>query len=291
MKVVGFTFIRNAITYQYPIVEAIKSILPLCDSIIVGVGKSDDETLELINSIDSDKIIIHETIWDDDFREGGQVLAQETDKSYKLIPDDADWAFYIQGDEVLHDDSIDNIRNAMQEHKDNPDVEGLLFKYRHFYGSYDYIGDSYRWYHREVRVLRKREDIFSFNDAQGFRKKPNIKLNVKLIDAYIHHYGWVKTPDAMQLKQKSFHKMWHDDEWLEKNIPKGNEFDFSKIDSLKLFKGKHPEVMNAYINRHNWKFDYDISTNKLKTKDKIKRIIERLTGIKLSGNRNYNLLK
>lgn len=291
MKVVGFTFIRNAITYQYPIVEAIKSILPLCDSVIVGVGKSEDETLELIKSIDSEKIIIHETVWDDTFREGGQVLAQETDKSYNLIPEDTDWAFYIQGDEVLHDGYYENIRNAMEKYRDDTNVDGLLFKYRHFYGSYDYIGDSYNWYHREIRVLRKRKDIFSFKDAQGFRKKPNTKLNVKLIDAYIHHYGWVKAPDAMQRKQKSFNKMWHDDEWMEQNISKVDEFDFSKIDSLKLYTDRHPEVMKEYIKKHNWKFDYDLTTNRLKIKDKLKKIIERLTGIKLSGNRNYKLLK
>ncbi|MDH5367329.1 MAG: glycosyltransferase family 2 protein [Cyclobacteriaceae bacterium] len=291
MKVVGFTFIRNAITYQYPIVEAIRSILPLCNSVIVGVGNSEDETLELIKSIDSEKIIIHETVWDDTFREGGQVLAQETDKSYNLIPDDTDWAFYIQGDEVLHDDYIENIRSAMEKYKDNPNVDGLLFKYRHFYGSYDYVGDSYNWYHREIRVLRKRNDIFSFKDAQGFRKKPNTKLKVKLIDAYIHHYGWVKAPDAMQRKQKSFHKLWHDDEWMEHNISKGDEFDYSQIDSLKLYAGNHPKVMTEYIKKHNWKFDYDISTNHLKMKDKLKKVIEKLTGIKLSGNRNYKLLK
>ncbi|MBM3912615.1 MAG: glycosyltransferase family 2 protein, partial [Sphingomonadales bacterium] len=45
MKVSGFTFIRNAVLLDYPILEAIRSILPLCDEIVVAVGKSEDETL------------------------------------------------------------------------------------------------------------------------------------------------------------------------------------------------------------------------------------------------------
>ena len=52
MKVSGFTFIRNAIKYDYPIVEAIQSILPLCDEVVVAVGNSEDDTLALIQNID-----------------------------------------------------------------------------------------------------------------------------------------------------------------------------------------------------------------------------------------------
>ena len=291
MKVVGFTFIRNAILYQYPIVEAIRSILPLCDSVIVGVGKSEDDTLQLIQSIGSDKVVIHETEWDESLRKGGQVLASETNKSYTLIPDDADWAFYIQGDEVVHNANYDAIRKAMEEYKDNHAVDGLLFKYRHFYGSYDYVGDSYRWYHREIRIVRKRKDIFSYNDAQGFRKLPNKKLHVKLIDAYIHHYGWVKDPKTMQDKLANFHKLWHKDDWESTNTFKSSGFDYSDVDSLKKYEGVHPNVMHDYIARNNWKFDYDLTKNTYSLKDKMKKILEFTTGIRLSGNGNYTLIR
>src|SRR5687768_5278014 len=103
MKVSGFTFVRNAIKYDYPIVEAIQSILPLCDEVVVAVGDSEDGTMELIKGIPSEKIRIIETIWDDTLREGGRVLAVETDKAFSAVSEDADWAFYIQGDEVLHE--------------------------------------------------------------------------------------------------------------------------------------------------------------------------------------------
>ena len=222
MKVSGFTFVRNAIKYDYPIVEAIQSILPLCDEVVVAVGDSEDGTLELIKGIPSEKIKIIETIWDDTLREGGRVLAVETDKAFSAVSEDTDWAFYIQGDEVLHEKYHDAVRDAMRRYKDEPAVEGLLFNYLHFYGSYDYIGESFRWYRREIRVVRKRKDIFSYRDAQGFRKKPNDKLRVKLIDAFIYHYGYVREPKAMQGKQRSFNKYWHDDQWVEKHVTPKN---------------------------------------------------------------------
>ncbi|HOG19509.1 MAG TPA: hypothetical protein PKW37_03600, partial [Salinivirgaceae bacterium] len=146
MKVTGFTFIRNAVKYDYPVVEAIKSILPICDNFVVAVGKSEDSTLDLIRSIDATKIKIIETVWDDSLREGGKVLADETNKAFAAIDTDTDWAFYIQGDEVVHEKYLDTIKSAMSKYKDNPKVDGLLFKYKHFYGSYDYVGSSLKWY-------------------------------------------------------------------------------------------------------------------------------------------------
>ncbi len=106
MKVTGFTFIRNALKYDYPVVQAIRSILPLVDDFVVAVGRSEDETLALIRSIDPTKIKIVETIWDDSQREGGKVLALETDKAFQAISQEADWCFYLQGDEVIHENIL-----------------------------------------------------------------------------------------------------------------------------------------------------------------------------------------
>ena len=278
MKVSGFTFIRNAITYDYPIVEAIRSILPLCDEVVVAVGNSEDATLQLIQSIDP-KVRIIETVWDDTVREGGRTLALETDKAYAAISKDSEWAFYIQGDEVLHEQYYPVIQAAMVNYKDNPSIDGLLFNYLHFYGSYDYVGSSISWYPDEIRIIRVRKDIFSYRDAQGFRKQPNDKLNVKRIDAWMYHYGWVKPPEKMQLKQASFHKMWHDDEWVNEHVEQVAEFDYFKnIAALKLFNGTHPAVMLPRIEQKNWSFNYDISFNREKKKDKLKRIIKRVFG-------------
>ncbi|HRK53686.1 MAG TPA: glycosyltransferase family 2 protein [Cyclobacteriaceae bacterium] len=290
MKVSGFTFVRNAVQYDYPVVEAITSILPLCDEFIVALGNSTDSTRELIQSIDSPKIKIIDTIWDDALREGGQTFAIETNKAFENISPDADWAFYIQADEVVHEKYHENIRLAMNKYKDDKKVEGLLFNYIHFYGSYDYLGDAYRWYRREVRIIKNDKSIASYKDAQGFRKKPNIKINVKLIDAYVYHYGWVRDPRKMQGKRRSFNHFYFDDEWIEKNVGEAESFDYSEIDALRRFEGTHPIVMQPRIEAMNWQFDHDISRNNLKPKDKLKRIIEKWTGWRMGEFRNYKII-
>lgn len=290
MKVSGFTFVRNAIKYDYPVVEAIKSILSICDEVTVAVGISEDETLQLIQGIGSPKIKIIETVWDDSLREGGRVLAVETDKAFRAISSDADWAFYIQGDEVIHEKYLDLVKQAMIKYKDDGKVDGLLFNYAHFYGSYDYIGESYRWYRREIRVIKNNATIFSYRDAQGFRKNPNEKLSVKLIDAFIYHYGYVREPKAMQGKQRSFNKYWHDDQWVDRNIAPVEAFDYSNIDALTLFKDTHPQVMKKRIEAMNWKFDYDLSKKRFKLKDRFKNVVEKLTGWRPGEYRNYKII-
>jgi hypothetical protein len=271
VKVTGFTFIRNALIYDYPIREAIRSVLPLCDEFLVAVGNSDDSTLELIEGIGSSKIRIIETVWDDTLRANGEVLAVETNKALRAISKDSDWCFYIQGDEVLEEGQDALIRQAMEHHLNDENVDGFLFKYRHFYGSYDYVGASNSWYQHEIRIVRNMETVYSYKDAQGFRKWDNEKLRVIELPVHIHHYGWVKDPKAMQQKQLNFNKLWHDDTWVEANIPSVDHFEYEKhLTQVKRFEGKHPALMRERIAAMTWSFNTDISMERRSLKDKIK---------------------
>jgi hypothetical protein len=285
MKVSGFTFIRNATKFDYPVVEAIKSILPICDNFVVAVGNSDDNTLDLIQSIDKQKIRIIETIWDDslEMKKGGKVFARETDKAFQAISMESDWAFYIQGDEVVHEKYLDSIYSSMEKWKDDKKVDGLLFNYLHFYGSYDYTGLSPKWYGHEIRVIKNNKSIYSFRDAQGFRKSNNEKLNVKPIDAFIYHYGWVKEPGTMMKKAINANSFYQDKHFLKRLKSKesngSKEFDYSSIDSLSLFTETHPKVMEERIRRKNWTFEHDISFNRLSLRYRGKIFIKKYLGI------------
>ena len=290
MKVSGFTFVRNAVLYDYPVVEAIQSILPLCDEFVVAVGKSDDGTLELIKNIQSAKIKIIETVWDDRLRKGGKILAVETDKAFQEIASDSDWAFYIQGDEVVHEKYHEGIRKAMEEYKNDSHVDGLLFNYLHFYGSYNYVGESSRWYRREIRLIKNNRQFFSFKDAQGFRKKPNAKLNVKPLDAFVYHYGHVREPRAMQRKHHSTNRFWHSDRWINHNIKRRTEFDYSNHEPLSLFHGTHPAIMKKRISEMDWEFEYDMSKKQFELKDHLKNFFEKLTGWRPGEYRNYKIV-
>lgn len=291
MKVTGFSFIKNAIKFEYPIEEALRSILPLCDDVVVAVGNSDDNTRELVASIDPQKIRIIDTVWDDSLREGGKVLAVETNKALKAIGTDPDWLVYIQGDEVMHEAGHDEVYRAMQKWKDDKRVDGLLFKYRHFYGSFDYVGMASRWYRHEIRVIKNDKSIYSYRDAQGFKKGDGQKLNVKPLNAWIHHYGWVREPRAMRRKFNDFGKYWNGDQWLEDfNKHYTGDFDYSEVDYLEKFTGTHPQVMQARIARMNWHFEHDLTYNKISLKDRFKNTMEKLTGKRPFEYRNYRIV-
>lgn len=285
----GFTIVRNAIKYDYPIVESIRSILPLVDEYVIAVGDSEDETLQLIQAIDSPKIRIIRTMWNDNLREGGRVLAEETNKAFDAIGPEAEWCFYLQGDEVVHEQYHAAIAAACERYKDDKEVEGLLFRYTHFYGSYDYVGDSRTWYRHEIRIVRNDKRIRSYRDAQGFRKEGR-KLKVKPIDACIYHYGWVKDPRHQQEKQRSFHKMWHDDAWVKQHVAEANDYDYAQIDSLKKFEGTHPAVMRERLKRMNWEFHFDTSKKKFRLKDWLLYRIEQWTGKRLFEYQNYEVI-
>lgn len=295
MKVAGFTFIRNAILYDYPITEAIHSILPLCDTVVVAVGRSDDDTLNLVRSIRDHRLQIIETQWDDTLREGGRVLAVETDKAFQAIRAEYDWCFYIQADECIHEDDVPNIKASMEKWLSDESTEGLLFHYKHFYGSYDFTGDSRRWYRREVRIIRNNKHVFSYRDAQGFRIKTTDapqgrKLKVRLIPATIYHYGWVKHPEAQMRKQQNFNKLWHSDQKVKALVGEKAVYHYDGTEPLARYAGTHPQVMHQRIKAVNWQFANDPTHIRHTWKDRFSNWFERLTGYRLFEYRNYRLL-
>lgn len=292
MKVCGFTFIKNAEKFDFPIVEAITSVLPICDHFVVAVGNSTDDTRKIIDNIAPGKLTIIDTVWDDSLKNGGVVYASETDKAFDAIPDNYDWCFYIQGDEVVHEKYLPKIKAAMQNNVAKKEVEGLLFNFKHFFGTYDYVGDCRHWYRKEIRVIRNDKNIRSYKDAQGFRKN-NEKLYVLPVDAEIYHYGWVRPPKYMQEKinsVKAYYKGISEEE--AGRIASQEEFDYSaKYDALAKFEGTHPAVMKKRIERLNWKVDVDLKKVNMNLKYRILYKIEKLFGVRLFEYRNYKLLK
>ncbi|MEX6688914.1 glycosyltransferase family 2 protein [Danxiaibacter flavus] len=291
MKISGFTIIKNAVINDYPIVEAITSILPVVDEMIVLVGDCDDDTEELVRSINSNKIKIHHSVWDQSLRHGGKVLAVETDKAFQLIDPASDWAFYIQADEVVHEQYYPAIIEACKKYKDDMRVQGLLFKYLHFYGTYDYVGDSRKWYNREIRIIRNNKAITAYRDAQGFRIGTT-KLPVKPIDAYVYHYGWVKSPKLMKQKMKNVSRFWNDDtdEW-QQFLASEDVFNYDDFDSLQKFTATHPSVMQKRVAEQNWRLNIDISKKHFDLKDRFLYWFERKTGIRPFDFKNYTIVK
>ena len=150
VNISGFTIVRNAIKLDFPVEASIRSILRICDEVVVNVGRSEDETLDLVRSIGDPKIRIVETEWD--MTRGNTVLGIETHRAMRACTHP--WGVYIQADEVLHEDGARELREAIERNDANARVEGLLVRYLHFFGGLDTIATNRRWYRYEVRAVR-----------------------------------------------------------------------------------------------------------------------------------------
>ena len=265
MTISGFTMVRNATKYYYPIKQAIASILPLVDEFVValGAGDPDDHTLREIQSIGSDKIHIIHTVWDTEKYPRGMEHAHQTDIAKAACT--GDWLFYLQSDEVVHEDDLPRIRQRCEELLDDRSIEGILFKYRHFWADYEHYITSHAWYANEIRIIRNDRDIHSWESAQSFRRIPEFdglnyrqqkgtfKLKVARVDACIYHYGWVRPPRFMQAKRMAFEAIHKGREQAEAMFrEEKEEFDFGNLSQLTLYQGSHPAVMEERIRLFNW---------------------------------------
>ena len=246
MFVSGFTIVRNAVRYDYPIVESIRSLLPLVDEMIVAVGDSTDSTREHVLSIDSPKLRIIDTVWDEQLRRGGQVLAQQTNLALDACS--GDWCFYLQADEVIHEQDYDRIQQAMHTNVARRQVEGLSFRYHHFRADYA-IRDPLP-YRRQVRVVRPGIGVRSYGDACGFMLGDR-KLNMLATGAWIYHYGYVKPPSYMAAKMDYFLSLYDGRHVVPGEELKAEDYEWD-LRTCEPFTQSHPRVMQARIAAKNW---------------------------------------
>ncbi len=254
MRISAFTIVRNAQKYYFPIVQSIQSILPLVDEYIVCVGNSDDGdfTLDLVKQISSNKIKIFERTWNESEFTKSKILREET--NFALAQCSGDWCFYLQADEVIHEQDYTTILESCKKYMDNPNIDGLLFKYYHFWGDYEHYLPIHGWYPNEIRLIKNHRNITSFKDAQSFIHKNGSLLKVKEIDAYVYHYGWVRPPWVMQQKKKE-HDSMH---WGRKNADKMHKhsdynFNYGNMTKIPLYVGTHPKVMVDWKEKISWK--------------------------------------
>jgi len=270
--------VRNATKLYYPIRQAICSILPIVDEFVVALGDCDpdDRTLQEIESIGSDKIRIIHTVWDLERYPSGMEHAHQTDIAKQACK--GDWLFYVQSDEVVHEEDLPLIRQRCEELLPDTSIEGLLFKYRHFWGDYDHYMTSHAWYANEIRIVRNHPEIHSWESAQSFRRIPDFdglhyrqkkgtyKLKVARVDALIYHYGWVRPPRYMQQKRKAFATIHFGRDNAEANFRHEQEdFYFGNLNELSVFKGSHPAVMQERIRLFNWSDQLEQSRKKARS--------------------------
>lgn len=303
MRVSGFTLVRNGTLFDYPFLQSFRSLLPLVDDFVINVGIGDDDTLDYVRSFTEEegkgKVTFFESNWQIDqpeYQKGGIILSQQTNLALDRCQ--GDWCFYLQADEVIHEEDIPVIRRALTTYFPCLEVEGLLFDYIHFYGSYNVVQYSRSVYRKEVRVVRRSVGARSIGDAQSFRKKEGSKLFVAPSGGHIFHYGWVRNPEAMREKTFFLDQLYHgvpSAQQSKDRVPHtGDHYRYKKILGLKSFQGKHPRIMEERIKQKNWYWDLEHSPLVWTWRD-IKKIIldwfEKKTGYRLFEYRSYRFIR
>jgi glycosyltransferase involved in cell wall biosynthesis len=287
MKISCFTFIRNGTLLGYPFIESIRSALPLCDEFVVAVGDSEDDTLERIQAINSGKIVVIQTHWNEKMQDRGFVYAQQ--KMIAQYNCTGDWAFYLEGDEVLHEKDLPKIRAAMEQYLHNPEVEALAFDYHHFFGSPNWLATSPAWYRRECRIIRNTIRSWA-PDGLYFvvmtKNKQGRHPKAALVNVPIYHYGHVRNIAAMREKNQRVGKYWKHDHPL---------FNGYQIDpqALSHFTGQHPEIVKNWLDseaERNFIPDLNYQPTKREVKHRWVMKLERLLGCELS-KKHFNLVQ
>lgn len=292
MKISGFTFIRNGVDLGYPFVPAIRSLLPLCDEVIVNVPRSTDGTLAAVRGISDPRIRVIESDWDDSQRVSGLVLSHHTNRALDQCT--GDWCVYIQGDEVLHEDGIPAMRATMERELNQPTVQGLVVDYTHFYGSYWTSVYSFGWYYQEVRVVRRDPNIRSCGDAQGFRTVAGEKLRVKISGGRYFHYGFALDPKRAIRKRESFLKLYHDDKSVAEQMEAAGQAYYDDDQKVKPFKGTHPAVMKEIVAAADWTYKSRNPLIRFRRNyfwEDIALLIKRCTGLTIGVHKNYRLIR
>ena len=243
MKISGFTIVRNAVKFNYPFLESIKSILPLCDEFVVNIGDSEDNTLELIQNLRSPKIKIVQNRWD--FSQGKTVLSYQTNLALKECR--GDWAFYLQSDEVIHEADLPKLQKTMRQCLRDPGVEALRFQWLHFYGSYCRYRVDAGWFQKQDRIIRNNGQIESVGDAYGFERKDRRPIKRKNVGCLLYHYGWVHSGDVMTQRRVNAERIGFTD--LKEEEREGY-YSFGDLKRFPAYFGSHPAVMRERIERH-----------------------------------------
>jgi len=290
MTVSGFTFLRNGQKFGYPFVASIRSVLPVVDEFVVALGPCEDDTEKLLREIGDPKIRIIPTRWNErlrpDYSVKGFVYGQQ--KSIALFNCTGDWAFYLEADEVVHENDLPKIRAAMEKYLADGRVEALAFDYLHFYGNANTCVWSPGWYRSEVRILRNTipawssESLF-FNVVVDHKRSRH--PHAAHTGATIYHYGWVRSESQMNLKSTAVLKYWQ-------NRP-DTAVDYTQIDpaTLKLFTGSHPGVIQTWLPKAAGIFkadpSYQLSSREKKHRFMLK--LEQWFGIRFN-KKHYRLI-
>jgi glycosyltransferase involved in cell wall biosynthesis len=271
----GLTIIRNGVKLNYPFMEVIRSALPICDEYIVVAGDSDDETLVQLATLNDERVKIIHTKWSPLVTPQKCLLAQQTNIGLAYCT--GRWCLFQQGNEVLHEKDLPNLRKLMETHADNQEVEAMLVERLTFWSDFNHFVAAYPRRHKyTARIIRPNIGTYSIRDGMSFAIFDNFSTHGRYprsIDtgADLYRYDYVHSVEQQERKfSEAVHRsgtgIKANDDYFYQNYPR--QF-------IALFTGTHPAVMKARQNAHSDqnRLDLELSRTRLTLRER-KRLLE-----------------
>ena len=159
-SITGLTIIKNVSLHNYPIKYSYDTVKSILDELIIVVGNSSDNTMEIATDIAEKhgNARIVKVTWP----EGKpKVLGKVTNLGLKKCK--GDWVYYFQADEFADRRNLDLIGDALKRKPNS-----YIFPFVHFYGDIKHLqkNPSYKY---AIRLFRnKKFGVSSDIDAWSF---------------------------------------------------------------------------------------------------------------------------
>lgn len=113
MTLGGSTFVYNGIKQDYCFIETLNCLYDLCDYVAIAYGGTDG-TVKAVEDWASNKLNIIKIWFSEDHwhsKKGREKLSYFSNLAIEALP--TDWNFYLQSDEILHENSFSSVRAAI----------------------------------------------------------------------------------------------------------------------------------------------------------------------------------
>lgn len=204
MTLGGTIFGYNVVSQDYSYEAAIQSLKDACDFVIVLDAGSTDNSQEELKKFEDDKcrvVLLDGQEWKE--QKGKEKLAYFTNRALDLLPE-VDWHLNVQMDEVIHEDSIPFIRQAIEyaevDRFAQPFPEGFLCRRHHLWRDpYSMLNVVQSRKPASTEIVRlARPSHRSVGDGEGLECAP---FNLEFLDKIeLFHTGYVRDPYIMKKK-------------------------------------------------------------------------------------------
>lgn len=255
----------NLLIMDYPFDAALASALAVCDEAVVIVGQSEDATRDWVYALQNehgrDRVHVQETIfqfdlgWQERWWNEAQALTR------------AEWLWFIDADELVHEDHHDRVRQALASEADLINV-----RFVHLYAT-DHWQVAQGFLTNNTRLGRRSVDFRMVNLATNGRKASACAMRATLageeINAHTYdgpeivrlavpilHYGWARFAQALAISQTKHHAWYANGNGLQDgHVPEvpPYRFDLAGMHGagrLAPYSDTHPALLDDWRQAH-----------------------------------------